>query len=145
MDLIRRKNGLYPSFLEGFIDDIWSGNNSWMDMGTRIPAVNIRDNNENFQIGVAAPGMQKSDFQVSLENKVLTISAEDKIQNEEKDHKVNFTRREFSFSSFRRAFSMPNKVEDEQINANYVNGVLKINLPKKAELRPKPPKQIQIG
>jgi HSP20 family protein len=145
MNLIRRRGGLYPSFLEDFFDDNWSGSTNWADTGTRVPAVNIREEDDSFEIEVAAPGMQKDDFKINLDNNTLTISAEEKTENEEKDKKGNFTRREFSYSAFRRAFTLPNTVEDEHINANYENGVLKIAIPKKEEARPKPPKQIRIG
>lgn len=144
MSLVRRSE-LYPSFLEDFFDDNWSGRGNRADTGTRIPAVNVKETNDNFEIHVAAPGMEKEDFEISIDNDVLSISAEEKSENEERDGKGNFTRREFSYTSFRRAFSLPNTVEDDKIDAKYEKGVLKISLPKKEEAKPKPAKQIHIS
>jgi HSP20 family protein len=89
--------------------------------------------------------MKRDDFKISIENNVLSISAEEKSENEEKDEKGNFTRREFSYSSFRRSFSLPVSVDADNINAKYDNGILKVELPKKEEAKPKSPKQIQVS
>jgi HSP20 family protein len=145
MNLIRRTGGFYPSFLEDFFDENWSGQASRADTGTRIPAVNVKEKEDNFEIQVAAPGMKRDDFKISIENNVLSISAEEKSENEEKDEKGNFTRREFSYSSFRRSFSLPVSIDADNINAKYDNGILKVELPKKEEAKPKSPKQIQVS
>jgi HSP20 family protein len=129
MNLIRKSGGLYPSFLEDFFDDNWSGQKSMADTGTRVPAVNVMESEDDFEIHVAAPGMQKDHFEISVENNILTISAEERSENEEKDKKGNFTRREFSYTSFRRAFSLPDTVEDENIDASTQTSLLSKNQP----------------
>lgn len=145
MNLMRRTGGLYPSFLEDFFDDNWSGVASRADTGTRIPAVNVREKDDTYEIHVAAPGMKKEDFKLSVENNVLSVSAEEKTEKENKDQEGNFTRREFSYTSFRRSFSLPSSVDADNINAKYDNGILVLSLPKKEEAKPKPPKQIEIS
>lgn len=144
MSLLRRTGGMYPSFMEDFFDDKWSGQGNGFDTGTKIPAVNIRESEEEFEIQVAAPGMEKKDFDLSIENNTLSISADRKSENEEKDAKGRFTKREFSFSSFKRSFSLPDSVNDEHIKARYENGILKVEIPKKEEARPRSPRQITI-
>jgi len=92
---------------------------------------------------MSAPGLEKKDFKIELNNSVLTISSEKKVENETKDDQ-QFTRREFSYQSFSRSFNLPETVESEKIAAKYENGILSINIPKKEEAKPKPVKQIEI-
>ena len=95
--------------------------------------VNIKETDENYLLEVFAPGMDKNDFKVNLEKNLLTISAEKK--NEVKDEKEKQIRREYSYRSFKRSFTLDEKIEAEKIEAKYVNGVLTLNLPKKAEVK----------
>jgi HSP20 family protein len=145
MNLMRRTSGLYPTFLDEFFDENWSGIANHADTGTKIPAVNIKEKDDLFEIQVAVPGMKRDDFRISVENNVLSISAEEKSTKEDKDDQGNFTRKEFSFTSFRRSFSLPGSIEADDINAKYNSGMLKVMLPKKEEAKPKPPKQIRIS
>jgi len=145
MSLVRRTGGLYPSFMEDFFDENWSGQGNGFDTGTRVPAVNVKEADDSFEIQLAAPGMEKENFEINVENNILSISAETKSENEEKDENGKYTKREFSFNSFKRSFSLPESVDDEDIKANYENGILKLSIPKKEEARPKPPRQIAIG
>jgi HSP20 family protein len=107
-----------------------------------VPAVNIAEHEGGFRLEVAAPGLKKEDFKINLENNVLTISAQQEQKNEESTEK--YTRKEFSFTSFRRAFTLPNTIDGEHINAAYTDGVLKVELPKKEEAK-KTPRTIEIG
>ncbi|WP_428656156.1 Hsp20/alpha crystallin family protein [Runella sp.] len=107
-----------------------------------VPAVNIVEHDGGFRLEVAAPGLKKEDFKINLENNVLTISAQQEQKNEENTEK--YTRKEFSFTSFRRAFTLPTTVDGEQINAAYTDGVLKVELPKKEDAK-KTPRTIEIG
>jgi HSP20 family protein len=111
---------------------------------SNIPAVNVVEQNDEYRIEVAAPGLDKNDFKVDLDNRVLTISCEKEHKREDGNNE-QFMRREFSYSSFRRTFSMPETVDAEKIKANHKNGVLYIHIPKKEEAKPKPPKQISIS
>ena len=106
------------------------------------PSVNIKETAEDFKIEVAAPGLEKNDFKITMDKDRLTISA----QKEEKkvEEGENFTRKEFSFNSFSRSFDLPDTIQADGILANYENGILNITLPKKPEAKPQPAKQIEI-
>ena len=93
---------------------------------------------------VAAPGMKKDDFRLNLENNVLTICSERKDEKEEK--KENYSRKEFSYQSFQRRFTLPEgHIKQDKISAKYVDGILTIELPKREEVKPQPPKEISIS
>lgn len=98
-----------------------------------LPAVNIKEVESAFQIEVAAPGLKKEDFKLSLHENRLTISAKQEEQNVEKTEK--FSRQEFNYSSFQRTFTLPKNVDGEKIEASYINGILHVGLPKKEELK----------
>ena len=108
-----------------------------------VPAVNIVETDENYRLEVAAPGLKKEDFKVSLENDILTISTEKKSEAVEKNEK--YTRKEFSYSSFLRSFTLPEIVNTESINATYEHGIMTLVLPKKEEAKPKAPREIKIS
>lgn len=108
-----------------------------------IPAVNIIETNENYRIEVAAPGLKKGDFKIKLENHYLILSAEKKEEKEERDE--NYTKREFNYSSFERAFALPDNVITSQIDAKYDDGILKIYIPKKEATKEKPIREIKIS
>ncbi len=111
--------------------------------GISMPAVNVIETGNDFRIEFAAPGLEKNDFKIDLDGRVLTISSEKEYKNEEKDERV--MRREFSYTSFSRAFSLPESIDAEKIKANHKNGVLSIAIPKREEAKQKPPKQISIS
>lgn len=102
------------------------------------PSVNIVENDDHFNMQLAAPGLEKSDFAISIENDHLVISAEKKMEKEETDKQGKFTRREFNFNSFKRSFQLDEVINREGISASYENGVLSITLPKKEETWKKP-------
>ncbi len=132
---------LFDRFFENDMFD-WS-NRNFSDTNTTLPAVNIKEDKDGFEVEMSAPGFEKGDFKIELNNSLLTISSEKKIENETKEGQ-QFTRREFSYQSFSRAFTLPETVEGEKIAAKYENGILSINIPKKEEAKPKPVKQIKI-
>lgn len=96
--------------------------------------VNIKETDKNYSIDIVAPGFEKTDFKVSLEQQLLTISAEKK--NEVKEENEKQIRKEYSFRSFKRSFTLDDKTDSTKIDAKYVNGVLTLNLPKKEEVKP---------
>jgi HSP20 family protein len=100
-----------------------------------MPAVNISENEQNYHVKVAAPGLKKEDFKISLEDEMLTISTSNKEEHSEKDER--FTRREFSFSSFSRSFNLPDNINKDAIQASYENGIMNIVIPKKEPAKPK--------
>lgn len=101
------------------------------------PSVNIVENENDFTMQLAAPGLEKTDFQIQVENDHLVISVEKKSEKEETE-KGKFTRREFNYSAFKRSFFLDDKVNRDKISAAYENGVLKVTLPKKEESWKKP-------
>ena len=139
----RRNQYWLPSIFNDIFDDDFMGYTPAKQFAS--PAVNIIENEKDYQIEVAAPGMSKEEFKVRLENdKELVIALEKK--NEDKHEKKNYLRREFSYASFKQAFIIPDEVDAEKIGAAMVDGVLKITLPKK-EVTVKTPatRQIEIG
>ena len=150
MTLVKRNGSLFndlPSIFNDFYNRELSnwGELNFSDTRTTIPAVNIRETKENFEVEMAAPGMKKSDFRIELDGNLLTINSEATNQTEEKDGE-RYTRREFSYQSFQRSFTLPKEVVDsDKINARYEDGVLRLLIPKKEEAKPKPAKMIAVS
>ena len=144
MSLVRFTNQLptvFDRFFEGDLFD-WS-NRNFSVTNTTLPSVNIKQNAEEFTVEVAAPGFVKADFKLEVHNDLLTISSEKKVENETKEGE-QFTKREFSYQSFTRSFTLPEIADGERIEANYENGILLIVIPKKDEAKPKPARMIEI-
>lgn len=102
-------------------------------MVTRVPAVNISESAESYHIELAAPGLNKRDFKLSMEDKVLTVSVEQQAENTNNNRK--YSKREYSYSSFVRSFTLPELADDNRIEAAYEDGVLKIDIAKKEEAK----------
>ena len=130
----------FPKMFTDFFDDDIEFGNGWR---SKVPAANITEDDSEFIVEVAAPGLDKKDFQINIENGNLTISCEKKEESEVKEK--DYTRREFSYNSFYRSFMLPDSVDQDKIKANYENGVLRLGLPKKAEAKKLPKKQISIS
>ena len=137
MNLIKRQNPVFNSL----IDDLFI-NQDWNQISATVPAANIIEADDHFNIELAAPGKKKSDFTIELDEGVLTISSETEIKSTEKDG--SFTRKEFGYSSFKRSFNIPETVTADKISASYKEGILTVSLPKKAEALPQPKKLISI-
>tara|TARA_B100000902_G_C27138601_1_gene827401 strand:+ start:448 stop:861 length:414 start_codon:yes stop_codon:yes gene_type:complete len=136
MNLIRKQNTWFPSVMDEFLNTNWNINVP--SYSNTLPAVNIIENDTDFILHIAAPGLNKNDFELSIENKVLSIEVvKDPINND-------FTRQEFDYTSFKRTFSIPKKVEKSKISASYTNGVLNITLPKTKDALTEPKKLIKI-
>ena len=149
MTLAKLSNNWLPSFPSLF-DKIFEGdlmdwnNSNFAGANSTLPAVNVKENENEFLLEVAAPGMKKGDFMLNYDNGRLTISSEQKNENEEKEGE-RITRREFSYQSFQRSFTVSERAVDaEKITASYNEGILNITLPKREELKPKPAKEIKI-
>ena len=147
MSLIKRNEANWlPSVFDDMFKTDWLGGTTNVNsIGTSIPAVNIQETEESFSVEVAAPGKTKEDFNIELENDVLTISSEDKKENESTERNGRYTRKEFSYSTFKRAFSLPDSVDSEKISAQYNNGVLEILLPKREEAKVQAKRMIKIS
>ncbi|MBL7932445.1 MAG: Hsp20/alpha crystallin family protein [Bacteroidia bacterium] len=149
MTLIERKGNLFPT-IPALFDDFFSrelfnwGNNNHSTTRTTLPSVNIRENEEDYEVELAAPGMDKKDFKITLDGNLLTISSEKQQTDEKKS--AHFVRREFSYQAFQRSFELPKDVvEENKIRARYDNGLLRLTVPKKEEVKRKTPKMIEIG
>ncbi len=132
-----------PNWVDHFFRDDDFFDSRWLAKKMTTPAVNIRETDKAFDIEVAAPGMKKEDFKVELKDGMLSISAENKMEKEEKED--GFTRKEFSFNSFCRSFWMPDNVRAEDIKAAYNDGLLKITLPKVEVEKKAPAKTVAIS
>lgn len=139
-----RSNKNVPSILDEFF-----GRNLWNDVFEKpewstSPSVNVYENKNDFEIEVAAPGLDKKDFHIDLKDNVLTISSEKKEEKEEKDgNKVVMC--EFNYTSFSRSFRVPEGVDANKIKASHKNGILKITLPKREEYKVHAPRAIEIS
>ncbi|WP_035643992.1 Hsp20/alpha crystallin family protein [Flavobacterium sp. ASV13] len=111
--------------------------------GASMPQANIIENNADFEIEIAAPGLTSKDFKAEIKNGVLNISAQKEEESEQEDK--NFRKKEFSFTSFSRSFVLPENIAEDKIDAKYNNGVLKLTLPKKKSSPEKPVQQIAIN
>ena len=142
MNLVRMRN--HPSFLN-FFDHILEGNIDESNNCSKcVPPANIIENEKSFNVDIALPGVDKKNVKIDIENNLLTVSSE---KNEEKknEEKKNFTRKEFIYNSFSRSFALPKIIDTEKIKANYENGILKFELPKKDEVKFNLKKEIQIS
>ena len=134
-------------FMEDFFNDDLSDwrRSNYSSTNTTVPKVNVKEDDDNFMIEMAAPGMKKDDFKVELHNDLLTISSESEQNHEAKEDKGKYTRREYAYHSFQRSFSLPTTADGEKVEAKYEDGVLKLTIPKREESKPKPPKTIDIS
>ncbi len=108
-----------------------------------LPSVNVLEKTDGFTLEVAAPGLKKEDFKINFQNHKLSISAEKEVKSEENDGK--YSRKEFSFNHFKRVFTLPEMVDGEKIEATYIDGILKLTIPKKEEAKEKEPKLIEVA
>jgi HSP20 family protein len=141
MSFIRFKNTAIPSL----VGDFFSRENSEIFQpfhGQMIPPVNILENENNFEIHLVAPGLKKENFQINLDENVLTISFKEAVEKEEQ--KGKFTRKEFKSGSFKRSFTLDQVIDNEQISASYLDGILVLTLPKKEEAKQKVERLIEI-
>jgi len=150
MTIVKRNGNLqnhFPTLFDDFLNrDIFNwGLSNFSDTNTTIPAVNIKETADNYEVEVAAPGMTKKDFKVVLEGNNLTISSERSTEKEQGED-VRYARREFSYQSFSRTFTLQKDVVDtEKIQAKYEDGVLHLLIPKMEHAKQKQPKLIEIS
>src|SRR5438046_4552651 len=139
MTLVKFKNGnSYPSF-NNLVDDFFTTMPSLFKDDVRINALNnfapanVKETENGYDLELVAPGLNKEDFKIDLDKNTLTVSFEKKSENEEKTEK--FLRREYKNQSFKRSFTVDENIDTERISANYIQGVLTLNLPKKPEVK----------
>ncbi len=141
---IKRQNPFFPVFND-FFGENFLNDSDW----NTSPAVNIAENKDGFRIEVAAPGLKKEDFKINIDKRLLEISSskETTVETGNKDAKEGedkYYRKEFSYSSFKRTFTLPSYADTDAIKANYVDGVLFVTVPKKEEAKEKPSRVISI-
>ncbi len=140
--MLARINRTHPGIFDDFFGtDQYPANYRRHDYKS-LPAVNIFEGDNEFTIEVAAPGLEKKDFKIALDNDCLTIASIREDENQE--NQDNYTRREFRYSNFSRSFTLPELVDAENITASQKNGVLSVSIPKKEEAKAKPVRQIAI-
>ncbi|MEJ7625725.1 MAG: Hsp20/alpha crystallin family protein [Ferruginibacter sp.] len=145
MTLVKVNHPLNKSF-DGMMKDFFNEFPSTVSKTFRedvlhFPPVNILDTPVSYQLEIAAPGFEKSDFKLNLEENLLTISSENKVEKTDENNKV--IRKEFSYKGFKRSFTIDEKIDSENISAKYENGILKLELPKKEPVK-KGSKEINI-
>lgn len=146
MNLIKRKDDeWFPSF--AFVDQLLKPEwyNEMKNLKSHVPSVNIKESEKDFQIELAAPGLAKEDFTIEVNENVLTISCEKEKKDEVVKEGGKYTRREFNYTQFKRAFTLPETIDESKINAVYNKGVLHLVLPKKEEALPKTKRLIDIS
>lgn len=130
-------NTFFDNFFNGNVTDFFGS-----DFVLQAPSVNIVEDENNYRVEIAAPGLNKEDFEINVENGLLKIAAHK--ENKETVEEDNYIRREFNYTAFNRSFQLPDTVDMESIGANYENGVLTLTLPKLEEAKAKPVKVIEI-
>jgi len=149
MSLIKFNNRkrLFPSWnndsLKSFLgsDDFF--NNDFFEEDSLMPAMNVKEHEKDFEIEFAAPGFSKKDFEVTIDDNMLNVSGEKRKESEETEE--DYTRREFSYNSFKRSLQLPKTVNtDQDFKASYKNGILKLNLQKKEDAKEKQKKVIEV-
>lgn len=135
MTLIKYNNKpFFSNFIDKFLEDdinLFAGR----DHNNNVPSVNIQENDNEFILEVAAPGLSKEDFKLDIDNDVLTIAAIHQ-EGQEQEEK-NYRRKEFGYTSFKRSFSLPETIDKDAVKATYEKGILTINIPKREEVKPK--------
>lgn len=128
---------------EDFFNKDMVDTHSWR-RSVSVPAVNIEEQDRAFAVTMAVPGMQRSDFKIKVDNGVLGITSEKTETQEEQDKGVRYTRREFGYHAFHRSFALPEAIDENEITAEYKDGILAIHLPKKIQSQPQPTRQIAV-
>ena len=142
---VTKHENFSPTVISDFFDNAKFFGKNWIEkeFGQSLPAVNIKETSKDFSLDFAAPGFKKDDFKVSVDQNVLTISAEK--QDEKNETNKKFTRKEFSYNSFSRSFNLPETINHEKIDAKYIDGILKLSIPKKVETKSLPKKEIKVA
>jgi HSP20 family protein len=144
----KRNGGLFPKFMDDFFNNgrfLMDFNSTFPDFNFQnvLPEANIVENKKEYQIELAAPGLEKKDFDIEIKNGMLTISAEKEEETTTEDK--NYLSKEFSYNSLYRSFALPDNLLTDKIDAQYENGVLKLKLPKSKVSITEPIKHIKVN
>ncbi|RZP12011.1 MAG: Hsp20/alpha crystallin family protein [Flavobacteriales bacterium] len=129
-----------PTLLDELFDDRWFNFDTF---NQTFPAVNTIEKDNQYLLEIAVPGMDKKDFEIEIQNDLISISSISKQEKEVKDN-LNYNRQEFNYNSFHRTFSLPKEIDQSKIRAIYTNGILTITLPKLKEVISKSKKLIEV-
>ena len=129
-----------PTLLDELFDDRWFNFDTF---NQTLPAVNTIEKENQYLLEIAVPGMDKKDFEIEIQNDLISISSISKQEKEVKDN-LNYNRQEFNYNSFHRTFSLPKEIDQSKIRAIYTNGILTITLPKLKEVISKSKKLIEV-
>ena len=132
--LVKVNNRPLHRTFNSFFDEFFNELPAKLESKWQGPAVNIHENENAYTMEFNVPGRSKEDFQINLENGLLTVSFEKKAENKTDDQKM--IRREFSYQSFKRSFNLDENIDTDNIQAKYENGILVLTLPKKEEAKP---------
>ena len=145
--LTKRNERFWPKMVQDFFGAEnpfdWDEKFRFPEKSIEIPSTNLIESDKEFKLELSAPGFDKKDFKIELQDGMLGISAEKEQKSEEV--KENYRKKEFSYSSIRRSFALPENIRDEKIDAKYSNGILKISVPKKVVEKNTPKKEIEVG
>lgn len=149
METLVKKNGSFP-VMKTFFDDFFArdlfdwNNKNFAAVGSNVPSANLKETDSKFEVELAAPGMKKEDFNIEIEDNVLTISSEKQEELEESNKKEHYVRKEYNYTSFSRSFYLPDAADDDKVEATYKDGVLHVTIDKKESSKKKVGKRIQI-
>ena len=138
--IIRKKQSPITGIWSNILDQDFFGMPSYEHAAHTLPKVNIIEDDNGFKIELAVPGFEKNDFNIEVDDDVISISLEKEI-----DATTTYNKREFNFGSFKRAFNLPESAHSAKISANYTSGILNILIPKKEEAKPIPSRIIKVG
>lgn len=141
MSIVKRNNPVFPALINELFKPDWFG--GLESVTNHLPAVNIKENETDFELELSVPGRLKADFNIEIDTDILTISYEPKTDEAKKEE--NYTRKEFAYNAFKRSFTLPETVATEKIKASYDNGILSFEIPKKEEALPKPKRLIELS
>jgi HSP20 family protein len=142
--LTKTDGGRMPSVFNDFFKpwNEWFDDSGFLGRTVNVPAVNITEHKNEYKVELAVPGMKKDDFKIDVDGNMLTISSEKEESSEEKEKR--FTRKEYSYSSFSRSFTLPEEINLDKIEAKYEDGILKLSLPRREEAKLPSPKHIAV-
>lgn len=153
MSLALKKKSSLPALVSDWlspVSSLWDRDffNTDLDLfprrvGVNVPSVNIAETPKDYQLEVAAPGLERKDFKIEVENHTLSISAEK--EEKKKEENDGYSRKEYSFNSFCRSFTLPENIKEDEIDAKYKDGILKVTVPKAKETPAKPVHSIPVS
>jgi len=146
MSLVKFNNNRWPwnYGLTDFFENNVGFDDDFFNLEKSVPAMNVKEHEDDFEIELASPGFEKKDFEITLKDDILEVSAEKKAEQEENED--DYTRKEFNYRSFRRSLQLPKTVDDSKdVKATYKNGILKLHLMKREEAKKKAKRKIEVA